>query len=106
MSDTMIKVAEVDDIPVGEVKTFEVEDIPIAICNVDGTFYAIENVCSHDDAPLGEGKLRGTEIECPRHGARFDVTTGDIKRQPAYAPIKTFPVRIENGAIYIDISKY
>lgn len=106
MSDAMKKVATAADIPNGESKVFEIEDISVAICNVGGTFYATENVCTHDDGLLGEGKLCGTEIECPRHGARFDVITGKITRQPAYTPIQTFPLSIENGAIYIDISDY
>ena len=106
MSETKIKVAEVSDIPVGEARVYEVDDIPIAICNVDGNFYAIENLCTHDDGPLGDGVLYGTEIECPRHGARFDVTSGEVRKQPAYAPVRTFPLHIENGAIFVDVSDY
>ena len=106
MSDNFIRIARTAEIPPGTVKVFEIEDISIAICNVNGSFHAVENVCSHDDGPLGEGILLGKEIECPRHGAHFDVTTGEVKRQPAFGPIQTFPVRVENDTIHIDISNY
>ena len=115
MAKGLVKVAKTSDIAVGCIKVFEIEDISIAVCNVGGEFYAVENVCTHDDAPLGEGTLIGKEIECPRHRARFDVTTGAVTRLPAYAPLRTFPVIIsesrsasggEDNIISIDISAY
>ena len=106
MSDTIVKVANTTDINEGEARSFQVDEIDVAICNVGGSFYAIENVCTHDNGPLGEGSLKGCEIECPRHGARFDVTNGAVTRQPAYGPVSTFPVTVDNGEIYIDISDY
>lgn len=106
LDESKIKVADTGDIPEGEARVFNVENISIAICNVGGTYYAIENVCTHDNGPLGEGRLIGTQIECPRHGARFDVTSGEVKKQPAYSPVPTFPVQIDNGAIFIDITNY
>ena len=106
MSENLVKVANASDLAEGEARVFEVDNIPIALCNVDGKFYAIENVCTHDDGPLGEGELFGTEIECPRHGARFDVTTGEVRKPPAYMAVKTFPVRVENGEVFVDISDY
>ncbi len=106
MSDTIVKVANTTDINDGEARVFRIEEIDVAVCNVSGSFYAIENVCTHDNGPLGEGKLIGCEIECPRHGARFDVTNGAVTRQPAYGPVPTFPVTIDNEEIYIDISDY
>ena len=105
MSDTLVKVGLTSEIGKNEAKVFEVEDVSIAVCNVEGKFYAIENVCTHDNGPLGEGKLYGCEIECPRHGARFDVTSGVMTRMPAYGPVQTFPVAVTNGEILVDISE-
>ena len=102
MSGELIRIADTSDIAEGEARVFNVEDISIVICNVNGIFHAIENVCSHDEAPLGEGELFGNEIECPRHGARFDVATGEVTRIPAVAPIETFPVHIKDDTIYIE----
>lgn len=74
----------------------------VLLCNVDGAFYAIANVCTHDGWPLDQGELCGTEIECPRHGARFDVTTGAVVRLPAVLPVPTYAVCLEGTAIYVD----
>ncbi len=105
MEDKLVEIGNASDIPSGTTRIFEYEDISIAICNVSGNFYAVENVCSHDDGPLGEGRLIGKNIECPRHGAQFDVTTGEITRMPAYGPIQTFPVRVKNNKIYVEIDE-
>ena len=106
MSNDLLKISAISEIPAGEAKVFKVEDISIAICNVGGKFFAVENVCTHDNGPLGEGRLIGTQIECPRHGARFDVASGAIMRQPAYGPVTTFPVQVKNEEIFVDISNY
>jgi 3-phenylpropionate/trans-cinnamate dioxygenase ferredoxin subunit len=78
-------------------------DLNIAVCNVDGEIYAIEDVCTHDGGPLDQGELEGVEIECPRHGARFDVTDGRATCLPAIMPVKVYPVRVENGEIQIQV---
>jgi len=75
-------------------------DVAIAVFNIDGELYAVEDVCTHDGGDLATGELRGFEIECPRHGARFDVRTGAVLCPPAYEPIAKFPVKIENDTIY------
>jgi 3-phenylpropionate/trans-cinnamate dioxygenase ferredoxin component len=98
-----VKVALESDVPEGEVRVFEAGENQIAVARVSGVFYAVEDVCTHDDGPLGEGLLEGCEIECPRHGARFDLRTGAATRMPAVAPIGTFPVRNENGAILVEL---
>jgi 3-phenylpropionate/trans-cinnamate dioxygenase ferredoxin subunit len=98
-----IRAAAVSDILPGRVKTVEVGDEDVALCNVDGQIYAIADVCSHDDGPLGEGYLLGEEIECPRHGARFNVRSGEVKTLPAIMPIPTFDVRIEGDDILVDV---
>ena len=75
----------------------------IALCNVGGTFYAIQDLCTHDDGPLGEGTLRGDVVECPRHGARFDVRTGAAVRMPAIVPVKTYPVRVDGADVVVEV---
>ena len=92
------------EIPAGRVAVFEVEGVRIALCNVNGTYYAIDDVCTHDGGALDQGELGGNEIECPRHGARFDVRTGKVTRLPAFVPVETYPVRIEDGKVQVDVS--
>lgn len=75
----------------------------VLVCNVGGEFFAIADVCTHDHGPLGEGKLRGNVIECPRHGARFDVRDGAVNAPPAIQPVATFPVRVRDGCVEVEI---
>jgi len=98
-----VAVAKTAEIGRGEREVFEVEDYWIAVFNVDNKYYAIEDVCTHDDGPLAEGELHGFEIECPRHGARFDIRTGAVTRMPAVIPVKWFPTRVENDEIQIGL---
>ena len=103
MSKRFVKVCLGTDIPEGEVRSFEAEGTGIAIARLDGKLFAIEDVCTHDDGPLGEGALEGCEIECPRHGARFDVRTGAATRMPAAGPVPVFAVKVENGEILVEL---
>lgn len=105
MKTTYVRVAGVEDVPAGESRSFEVGDERIALCNVDGTFYAIEDVCTHDGSPFGNEELDGCVIECPRHGARFDVRTGAVLRMPAVSPVRTFPVKVEGGDVLVAIEE-
>ena len=98
-----VKAANVRDVPPGRAKIVEIGDEDVALCNVDGKIYAIANVCTHDGGPLGEGYLLGEEIECPRHGARFNVRSGEVKVLPAIMPIPTFEVKIEGDDILVDV---
>jgi 3-phenylpropionate/trans-cinnamate dioxygenase ferredoxin subunit len=98
-----VKAGKVSDIPPGRVQVVELEEEDVALCNVDGEIYAVANVCTHDGGPLGDGYLLGDEIECPRHGARFDVRTGEVKTLPAIVPIPTFEVKIEGDEIWIEV---
>lgn len=75
----------------------------IAVCNTGEGYYAIDDLCTHDGGPLDQGRLDGREIECPRHGARFDVTTGRALCLPAVRPVRTYPVRIVDGVVEIDL---
>ena len=79
----------------------DVDGTDVAIFKLDGRFYAIEDVCTHDGAEIASGELDGDEIICPRHGARFCVKTGAVKCAPAYEAVDTFPVRIEDGQLQI-----
>lgn len=72
----------------------------ILVCNVDGSLYALEDRCSHQDYELSAGSLEGDEITCSLHGARFDVRTGAARCAPAYSPVRPFPVKVEAGVIY------
>lgn len=98
-----VKVGNVSDVPAGRVGVYVVDDREIAVCNVDGTIYAIDNLCTHDDGSLDQGDLDGCEIECPRHGARFNVTTGKATMGPAFLPVDTFPIRVEGDEIKIEV---
>ena len=98
-----VKAANVREIAPGRVKVVEVQDEDVALCNVNGEIYAVANVCTHDGGPLGEGHLLGDEIECPRHGARFNVRTGQVKSLPAITPIPIFKVKIEGDDILVEV---
>jgi len=98
-----VRVASTGDIEPGRVQVFEVNGRQIAICNVDGTFYAIDDVCTHDGGPLDQGELEGNEIECPRHGALFDVTTGKALTLPAVRPVETYEVQVEGDDIKVAV---
>ncbi len=90
----------------GERRIVALDDIEIGVFNCDGTVYAIEDRCSHDDGPLAEGTLdpQACTVECPRHGSLFDLKTGRPRTLPAYEPVDTFPVIIENEMIKLEVS--
>ena len=96
-----IKAGKEGDILPGKLKVVVSDGTRIAVCNVNGKFFAIEDVCTHDAGSLDQGELDGKEVECIRHGARFDVTTGAATRMPAIVPVKTFPVRVEDGQVIV-----
>ncbi|MGA9334846.1 MAG: non-heme iron oxygenase ferredoxin subunit [Rudaea sp.] len=84
----------------GEFKVAYDGDVPIAVFNIDGELYALEDVCTHDGGELTGGSIDGFQIECPRHGARFDIRSGAVLAPPAYEAIAKFPVKVENHVIY------
>jgi len=96
-----VEVAAADEIADGEVRTYEVEGERIAIARANGQLHAVQNVCSHDDGPLGDGVVDGYCIVCPRHGAKFDLRTGEALTMPAVSPIESFPVKEEAGMIVL-----
>jgi 3-phenylpropionate/trans-cinnamate dioxygenase ferredoxin subunit len=96
-----VTVAATEDIPVGERIVVELGRHWVAIFNVDGQLFAIEDVCPHDDGPLAEGELLECVIECPRHGAKFDIRTGKVLAPPALVDVPTYQVRVEDSEIKI-----
>ena len=100
MSDWTRVCAQSDLLP-GERIVADVDGVPVAVFNIDGDLYAIEDVCTHDGGELASGTLSGHEIECPRHGARFDVRTGAARCPPAYEPTAKFPLKLEAGSIFV-----
>ncbi len=97
------KVATVAEIPPGTGKQVNIAGRAIALFNVDGTFYAIDDTCTHRGASLVEGECDGTEIICPWHGARFDLATGAAKCPPASQGVKTYPVHVVGDEIQLDV---
>ncbi len=97
-----IKVAQISDVKEGTAKVFTVGEVRIALCNVEEKFYAIADICTHDGGPLGEGELVDCQIECPRHGARFDVRTGKALCLPAVIAIPTYPVEVRENEIFVN----
>ena len=96
-----VTVAHLEDVPPGSVKTFFVGNQHLALANVEGQIYAIQDVCSHDGGPLGEGEVEGYEVECPRHGARFDLRTGAVRSFPAVVGIKTYQTKVDGSDIKV-----
>ena len=98
-----VVVATTDELPNGTRKLLEVDGRAIAVFNIAGTYYCIADVCSHDDGPVAEGELDGDSIECPRHGAHFDVRTGKVLSFPAIVDIPAYPVRVEDGEVLVGL---
>jgi 3-phenylpropionate/trans-cinnamate dioxygenase ferredoxin component len=100
---SFVKIASVDDVKAGTVKIYELAGKQIALCHAGDQFFAVEDVCTHDGGPLGEGELVDCQIECPRHGARFDIKTGQALTLPAVTPVPTYPLEIRGNEILIKI---
>ncbi len=98
-----VSVATVSEIAPGGAKQVEVEGHTLAIYNVGGTFYAIDNTCTHVGGPLAEGTVEGEEVECPWHGARFDVKTGKVVSPPAGSDVQSYPVRVNGSNVEVEI---
>ena len=91
----------VDDLPPGKHMSVEVEGAVMVLVNLDGEFYAIEDICTHDGSDISSGCVVDGSIECPRHGARFDIRTGEVTAPPAYEPVDVFPVRVQDGVVQV-----
>jgi 3-phenylpropionate/trans-cinnamate dioxygenase ferredoxin component len=97
-----VRVARADEIQAGGKNVVDVDGLLVVVVNVGGRFYALEDVCTHDGGPLGEGELHEGHIICPRHGAHFDVRTGVALTLPAFEPVATYQVRVENGDVLVE----
>ena len=100
MSD-WIDVGAVDELEAGGVMLVDVDGTEVAVFNIDGEFYALADVCTHDGGTLADGTVEGYEIECPRHGARFDIRTGKVMTPPAYEDVTVYLVRVDNGRVQV-----
>lgn len=98
------KIASVEEVGPGEIKQYQVEDRPVALCNVEGEFHAFEDICTHQLAYLSEGEFAAREVKCPLHGAKFDVTTGKALSLPAVKPVPKHEVKVEDGNVYVALN--
>jgi 3-phenylpropionate/trans-cinnamate dioxygenase ferredoxin subunit len=96
-----VKVAAVGDLAPGRMKRVQIGGRCILLANVNGRFYAVADTCTHEDASLSSGSLRGEFVKCPLHGSRFNVCTGQAMEEPAQEDLKTYPVRVQDGSILI-----
>ncbi|EAQ77600.1 non-heme iron oxygenase ferredoxin subunit [Blastopirellula marina] len=96
-----VRVASVDAIADPGKSVFEVDDQVVVVFHVDGQFSCLDDVCTHDDGPLGEGRLEGCTIACPRHGAKFDIRTGAALTMPATRATVCHEVKVEDGAVWV-----
>jgi 3-phenylpropionate/trans-cinnamate dioxygenase ferredoxin subunit len=99
-----IEVCPLDELPPGSMKLVSAGTVTIGVFNCGGNLYAIEDRCSHDDGPLAEGEwdTESCTVICPRHGSNFDLATGRPLSLPAYEPVDTFPVRVEDGIVKVE----
>ena len=98
-----VKIASVSDLPPGQGKIVAVQGREIALFNLNGSYCAIDNTCTHAGGPLGEGMLEGEEVECPWHGARFNVKTGAVCNPPADEGVTAYKVRVNGSDIEIEL---
>ena len=105
MPSEIIDVCALSELPPGRMKTVEWEDVEIGVFNCAGTLYAIEDRCSHDDGPLADGEFDPSDctVECPRHGSLFDLRSGKPLTLPAYQPVDTFTVIVEDDTIKLEV---
>jgi 3-phenylpropionate/trans-cinnamate dioxygenase ferredoxin subunit len=100
-----VEIAPVADLPNGERLFVEIEGKSLVIFNIAGQFFALGDICSHDDGPVGEGDLEGFNIVCPRHGGEFDIRDGKVVQMPAVVDIPAFPVKVVDGMIQVGLPK-
>jgi 3-phenylpropionate/trans-cinnamate dioxygenase ferredoxin component len=95
------KVAQADELDEGELMAVEVDGEPVCLAKVEGRVYAFTDDCTHIGGPLNEGELDGEVLTCPWHGAQFNITTGKVLRGPARQDIATYPVKVEDNAVFV-----
>ena len=101
MSEYFVKVADTKDIQPSQMKEVQIDGENICVVNIEGKYYAINSICTHEGGPLADGTLEGFEVECPWHGSKFDVRTGEVMSPPASEPEQTYQVKVDGNSILI-----
>jgi 3-phenylpropionate/trans-cinnamate dioxygenase ferredoxin subunit len=96
-------IGQATELSEGDMKSFDVAGVKIAVANVAGTFHAFGNVCTHRQCPLAKGELEETTVTCPCHGSQFDVTTGAVLQGPAQDPVASYPIRVQDDALQVEV---
>ena len=104
MAEQLIRVARIAELPPGKMRRVDVGKLRILLANVDGQFYATDDTCSHEDASLSTGFLKGEWVKCPLHGSRFNVRTGEVADEPAEVNLRTYDVRIDGNDICLNLA--
>jgi len=97
------KAASTSDCPAGKLLGVDVDGVPVVLANVDGRICALHDECSHEEYALSDGDLEGDQVVCVYHGARFDACSGANKALPAVRPVKSYPVEVRDGDVYVDV---
>ena len=103
MSENYVDVASVDDLVPGQMACLSAGSLKVLLCNVDGVFHAVSQMCSHEEYPLCIGALQGDTVKCSLHGSRFKLSSGEPMDEPADEPIRVYPVRLADGRVLVDI---
>ena len=98
-----VKVASTNEIAPGEARLVTAKGKEIALFNIGGEFFALDNACTHDDGPLAEGEISGSEVICPLHGAKFDIRTGEVLGPPAFDAVARYDVRVTGTDIEVEV---
>jgi 3-phenylpropionate/trans-cinnamate dioxygenase ferredoxin subunit len=98
-----VRAASASEIPPGTGRLVNLKGKEIALFNIEGTFFALDNACPHDEGPLAEGEIEGHEVTCPWHGARFDIRTGGVLCAPAFTDVERYNVRVTGDSVEIEI---
>ncbi len=103
MKDDFIPTVKANALPPGKMTCVEVNGQRLLVANVDGTFYAADDTCTHEEASLSSGSLKGELVKCPLHGSRFSLRTGEPMEDPAEEPLRCYPVKVENGTVHVKL---
>lgn len=102
---TYVKVADLAELEPDEPRRVRVDDIALVLVKIAGEIFAVSDSCTHEDAQLADGFIEGCSIECPRHGALFDLKTGEALTLPAVKPLQTYPVRVDGAAVLVGLAE-
>ncbi len=102
MSEQFVPIGAADDIAPGTMKRFEIDGHPVLVANIGGRYWAVDDTCTHEEASLAGGALKGEIVKCPLHGARFNIMTGKVLEEPAERDLRTYRVKVDGGALLIE----